>query len=1400
MLSSYQKGYCIHLYRNASELSHNSENYIGCNNNNTENNYVESYASIPELLAFGDFESLQIKVANSFHDYHNLSQLSNDCVCEEKSILLYPLNLETDCNLFYNEVEESWYHCNKGRLNRKFLGISLLTLSSQAVEESGDRSKLLIAFREKIHTIIDEFNNREICDLECEVFDTFNTSEICVIWISDQYVDMLHITDYIRYITISSEILSSNCSVFLNAQTIIAINKQSDANGIKGDALVQLKMNKALECPEELKFLETELTKGIKAHVRSHVDDYDLSVEMSAEHAVRLMLHDGILNTKYRKEAAEKNNFESHPEIKSNIRLFYERFEDSILQRELEKKYLNNELKLNWDEHPRTFNNELMNSESDQLEESLLNCCCSQFREIRDKLNARIPPSVSVINDLTLLFIDFYNVVTSIGNKLRISDLCQQFKAMLLTVNIMLSYNGIKWSMDYFCELTNAIRQQINHLVHSGNLSVRISNYLSGLSVHYNFLVQAYYGISKKVLEIIYLTQHKGAKSKCVPLITVNAVPRKSVTQYFETDEEYCRIINLNIPNSLMFDLQIGMWYMTHKIFYSVAYSYQFFRNCNMIKLLLTMHYKHLYFFILRDLLSTKSDGTLDSDIISIIDQLISDNDSNIIARVGRRFYYDIVNIIIESVKSLNEDKLNSYFNCESSFINGDYKILFYKYVSGCESMEFITQLFFSTYNQCTVFLNDIPEIGDKNALNKMQDRIVYCIHNKDFLHQFIDSRRLNSSRDINDEKDQQIDGNMLNNYFPICSIILDACSDVAMVSLNGLTLIDYELYCAQTWTEFNDCQDNVLYNLLFSTGEWIRYGLVTEYFLLKGQVAWTCYNTDTQSRMVSHYCVLNKKESDEFRKRYIWDYYERYMKNTSPNHTSNVIDVFKVLEHQANEWIDFFIKSRFYFLKDICVYFDMFLYQILSEFDIEKRVEALRTNNSFDISDRVSFIVEELHKRIYMPYREVEEIIVKGLNTTIANQNNIDQLNEQYQARRFKHDISVAQYFQKQPSFADLEELCDSIKEKQNNQFCQHEKEDAPVASFESIASPPSRKFWEFHVRHISELFYYMRYCYDELLRSANQNEFHLGSNQKSMVWFRGHTSEAYRTIPTLMRNFDKEAASTYGSLSKYQLYNYEDFKTKADGVPEMSPGLRFTFSDYLALMQHYGAYTNFLDWTENAFVSLYLALKYFISQSTVKDPYNRNTVLLMFHPGLYNAVRMSVLDNLTVSMFSENETASKYFDFLLKEREQITTTIPNLSTDQNENYYGSFLMGDAVFNKFLKNAGNLNGILDDCLYDIQDIYSPLAILTSRLNPRIRTQCGCFVAYNLYTHLNINDNNPFEYVSLESIQERHVDKGIFLYKIVIDKECCQEVAKWLTVSGMSDSNVFPEFSMKKFT
>ena len=120
----------------------------------------------------------------------------------------------------------------------------------------------------------------------------------------------------------------------------------------------------------------------------------------------------------------------------------------------------------------------------------------------------------------------------------------------------------------------------------------------------------------------------------------------------------------------------------------------------------------------------------------------------------------------------------------------------------------------------------------------------------------------------------------------------------------------------------------------------------------------------------------------------------------------------------------------------------------------------------------------------------------------------------------------------------------------------------------------------------------------------------------------------------------------------------------------------------------------------------------------------------------------------------------------------------MPNLSTRQNEINFGAYLLGNIEFDDIFAACKESDNYERERIDNIP-LCLPVAVRTSRLNARIQTQSGTFVAFNLYTLPEISKqrqrgNQAFDYISLEEVQKEMMRKGfaghdenpVFLYKL----------------------------------
>lgn len=1424
-------GYVIQFYQYARRYRYNNEGCLNFFNyllDRREALGIEKYTLESDFLVFGEFDLLQVINVETFREYHDVPELAKDWLGKRQSVLLYDISepgLPT--RICYDEKNRLWkrkgVNGDREDITARFFCFSLISLTNEIVENTGDISGLLKVLRSKILSLTDELNRSKTGELECEVFGTFNPSEVGIVWLSNQYVDVLQVMDFLKHMKVKEDLEDENgdakeYQAFLTSFSIISIKEKTNFEDVRGKALIQIAMHDIMKDYGQIISFAHEIIGDEEENILESVGEYDLVIEVSAGRAMKLIQNKGLLCVGERDEKTGKFNIVSPKFLYSNTKLLYGEKDTEKIKEKLEELHTDRYFSVAWPKEIKKFSHgfeweELKRTctESDDKEEM---SNADYFQNVRQKLKESISSSAGAVDTLDLLYADYQSTISSAYSAMWVSDLHRQFKAVLYAISLLLTSGELTWSWNDYRDLTNAFKQQIYHLAQSSKMFLEIPSCHLRATGQYDFLMHAYFGVTKKILEVIYLSQGKDAQSELVPLITVNTVPQVRTQMYFELGEDDRRVVNLDIPNSIIFDFQRGIWYLTHEIFHYAVPQNRETRNYYMAVFLLSLISKKQIFWILRELLSARVDGLVDEKTKNAVGRILKGEEAK--GKKAQENIAEIYKLVDDYVRKYILDhfeEIEFYImrKSKSDDLSNNYQRAIYEFVESEISDHFFEKLFVEVCPPIFTILLKEEELGEPGYMKWIRDRIRYCQRKEAYISEFIKTSAIR--RKLNLE---------LRNYIRltrehIWAAVREACSDIAMVSLNGLDIVDYMLFCIQAWTDENNNKKQILSQMKQESEkkEWIRYALVTEYMRNHSDGA----------------TVEREKTEKEFCRRYVWFYAGKIAKKPDRGRDIEASGRFWDKYKEAEEWLSFLSDCRklVYFI-EFSGYYEEILEKLLSDFDIGNRINILDEQGAGKNTEyirRLKDIQKEFKEKVYLPYLKPYEYIPEDFDSFFQGIgfDHIRKCDIQYNDARFKQDIAVANHFQNQTSLRELGTLNLEIRNKNKEYMILSVK---PEISIPDITAYPKEDApcWRFYARSLTELLFYIQFCFDKLVETSKEDEYIRGQRQNPKIWFRGNSSIEYTHVPIAMRNFKGDKMTYFQSLRDYQQSNFEEFKFRADGALEMSSGQQFTRSDYIAMMQHYGAPTNFLDWTENAYTSLYLALKYHYKHDLKKtDSQYRNVTLSIFNPSIYNHVRQDSMDQIRNDMeaiYKKAEPESGLEKVLgslgkvMSPDNRYSNLVPNLSIKENEERYDMFLLGDVKTERYLtelkNNSGKLTGAEDEFFRqysqayqtDMKALFMPMAVLTSRLNPRIRTQCGCFVAYNLYTPPNPEtDKNGkkslFEYISLEKIQEEKKEESVFMYRIEIDKDCCAEVVRWLRTLGVSRENVYPELSEKGY-
>lgn len=139
------------------------------------------------------------------------------------------------------------------------------------------------------------------------------------------------------------------------------------------------------------------------------------------------------------------------------------------------------------------------------------------------------------------------------------------------------------------------------------------------------------------------------------------------------------------------------------------------------------------------------------------------------------------------------------------------------------------------------------------------------------------------------------------------------------------------------------------------------------------------------------------------------------------------------------------------------------------------------------------------------------------------------------------------------------------------------------------------------------------------------------LSSEFSRQLWYRGHARESFRLEPSIFRS----PLGIEGILDKEERM-LNTFKQRS------IPYLSFKIEDEIEimfLMQHYGAPTRLLEWSENPYIGLYFALE------NIKNQLDEDSVVYVMNPQEWNYLSTAGIGRQERKVFSVYDSRVQRF-----------------------------------------------------------------------------------------------------------------------------------------------------------
>ncbi|MEE1328575.1 MAG: FRG domain-containing protein [Oscillospiraceae bacterium] len=1337
------------------------------------------------FTAYGNFDRLCFAPISRFVDYLKESSSAYRWIGGRKDIMLYPLPLpcSVERHFIFGSPDNNHrqppleMQIDGKKIEPRFILVSMLYFSDKVKAKLKTYDSLLNHASEQIRKIVDAYNIKQprYRQVTFDLFGTFNSAELCILWGAEQFVDVQYLVDQIRFINFTLEQQSIAEPVFTASYTIVANGKSNDTyqdSTLRGCAMIQLTsgtVRKAQIVPshkDSVQYLRGLISEGVEACIDSCAGEYDFVLKTRPP---QLSLFSGRRGLHSRND-----NFRAHF-ANSTTRLVYEERDiDNPLTEEELKRLLTRQIPLE----------DYAISISGEWEQGRIridsNVNEGPYAEYRKRVIESIGCSSSYLTNLDLMYGDYIRAVNMSPDRQWAKDLECQFNAAmdcLCQLREPENPDGLvmnRWYIDKAEKVFEVLRQQIHHITEAGKFIFEEPSLQAESTSEFDLLFHMYYGVVKDILGCIYERSGKNIRatqSTLIPLIRFRPTPIVKSELYFDLEAIQTRLVDITIPYDALGEPNLFLLSLIHELYHYVAPCNRGERNELFAKIAVT------------ELLVNEAQAYLEDAYKWCIDNseiLKMDAFYEASARVSsqlRTVLCDIVcknNITQELIHRRRIQNAGMEENAAIDWENMRWQVFEKELADWCESEDgfddvpgnfggFLTRIMASV---CEVldrmYGTEFSSVSNRDE-DAWYDKKVYQLLRKVFSNdESSDTEETVLSDDSMLPTLMDYQRQIFSDWINVLLLNLrEILPDYSMARMAQLSVTDYLLVFAILQEKLHNSA-SILKDTLLP----IRMGCIIDQ-LLPGQ-------DDTQEKRVKRFCNLKQ----EFVQMYC-----AYAKHCGWEHSGTDSEK---LQQDAGEW---FVR----FTHVLSDYYNQYgCYRQVFHSLVQEQFEPLCTSQ---MSNRI-----EKQSRYFS----------KALKENGASE-------------IFAQNLADVKAFQHQPFLKELSVQSDEAID---------ETESTVTASVwnEDDLLPSTTLYIDGAQSLLS-----MIQSATKLLERDHRKVF--GANlPRHGLWYRGSQNSTFDILPSIMvhylddenlREGRNQGNNTDGPLWLYQRRLLERFKYQADGAGEFINPTNYTVPDYLVIMQHYQKFTTYLDWSEDAFSSLFFALEQYVEKESVSYP-KANASLYILDPMLYNRARKKLVKNTIVGkikkLWTDNDTVwrSKQNEAL---DDEVDGYIPNMSERANAVQYGMFSMDLPVGFRFglatckqahvSHNKKTQAITLDDCPEELINL--PIAIHTCRLNPRVRNQSGQFIAYSPFVLPaygkddvdEVVDGQPsiprarrFSYISLLKIQDYYLRKFPgecpFMYDVQILPSAKEEVAEYLRKAGINRYRIYPELTNLK--
>ena len=623
-------------------------------------------------MTFGDFDRITFTGVDRFSRFFDLDKRSKYWLGKHQNIYLYQINSDPqkskypgprlypynntknkkNKNPYYNDFGFCIYNSsddwclfssnygydaeyNNNNINKTtvfpFLILTQISLSNDILFRILEMEEFLIQLRDGLISRLDSIIERHCCEIKYEIYGCLNTSELCILWIAEQYTDVLFLLDEMK--KMEFEINGTKGSLFFSFYSIIGrlISNSSSiyksaVEKCNGIAQVDIIVNNTcssydlLNTLKEQKELKNKTKDSLNPDEKLLLDAIESSCIRVGEHDISLRVPTRLVYDFFNEHGHSSKKIGIFKRLGVREKILGTRvsllYENSTRNQKIHIEPLKFDLSVTSDKEliVKQFTN--LSTELNPVldKDSNSDSIRPLYLWIRDALKENFSSHTGSVDTLDMLYTDYLSNIHESYNAVWRNDYNYQFKNSLMLLKLQLekvnkekgttkaiAEPGIKkikdenqgaefkertdrdaikfW--DLYPQIIDNIRQQTAHFSQSGRLVMRIPSSHLRYTACCDLMFHGYYGMVKAILFDAYSKQEKNTfQSELLPVITTNSNTDIGSKLFFVGP--HCndlRLLHIDIPYSLLYDPVIGFPYMVHEMFHYIAPSSRDKRN-----------------------------------------------------------------------------------------------------------------------------------------------------------------------------------------------------------------------------------------------------------------------------------------------------------------------------------------------------------------------------------------------------------------------------------------------------------------------------------------------------------------------------------------------------------------------------------------------------------------------------------------------------------------------------------------------------------------------------------------------------------------------------------------------------------------------------------------------------